>query len=241
MNEEKFDLELKKLNIVLSQSQKNQLRQFYKLLVKWNEVMNLTGITDKNEVYLKHFYDSLTLVKAYDLNQNVNLCDVGSGAGFPGIVLKIVFPNLTITLVDSLKKRVNYLNEVIKLLELTNIEAIHSRMEDFSKERVEQFDIITARAVANTKLLTEISIKSLKVGGKLIFMKGNIDHEIKNIDNLLNMLGCRLIDTIQFKLPVEHSQRSLVIIEKNKATPKQFPRRIEQIKKIHCKIKDDII
>ena len=231
MNKEEFIEELKKLNISINDKQQEQLEKYYKLLIEWNEKINLTSITEKEEVYLKHFYDSLTLIKAYDLTQEISLCDVGSGAGFPGIVLKIVFPNLNITLVDSLNKRVNYLNEVIKKLELNNIKAIHMRMEDFSKENEEKYDIITARAVANTKILTEISIRSLKINGLLIFMKANLEQEIKDLNTYLKQYGCELIDIIKFLLPIENSTRSLVVIKKKEKTNKKYPRRIDQIKK----------
>lgn len=235
MNKELFEQEIKKLNISLTQEQKKQLDTFYKLLIEWNKKMNLTGITEENQVYLKHFYDSLTLIKATDLTKSIKLCDVGSGAGFPGIILKIVFPNLDITLIDSLQKRINYLNEVINQLGLTNIKAIHYRMEDFSKENEEEFDVITARAVANTKLLTEISIKALKTKGQMIFMKAKIDDELIDIDNLFNNLGCSIQNKIEFNLPIENSTRTLIVITKNKTTPNKYPRRIDQIKKIHCK------
>lgn len=241
MNKELFEQELKRLNINLTPIQKDQLDKFYKLLIEWNKKINLTGITEENQVYLKHFYDSLTLIKAVDLTKPIKLCDVGSGAGFPGIVLKIVFPNLDITLIDSLQKRINYLDEVIKIIGLTSIKAIHCRMEDFSKENEEQFDIITARAVANTKLLTEISIKALKINGKLIFMKANLNDELDNINTLFNDLGCKLENKIEFKLPIENSKRSLLIIKKTKQTPRKYPRRIDQIKKIHCKNNNDNI
>lgn len=231
MNKEEFIKELEKININITDKQLNQLERFYQLLIEWNEKINLTSITKKEEVYLKHFYDSLTLVKAVDLTQKLTLCDVGSGAGFPGIVLKIVFPNLNITLVDSLNKRVKYLNEIIKELDLNNIEAIHMRMEDFSKTNEEKYDIITARAVANTKILTEISIKSLKIGGYLIFMKANVEEELTNIHSYLKSYGCSFIDTIKFVLPKEKSTRTLVIIKKIEKTNKKYPRRIDQIKK----------
>lgn len=231
MNKETFEKELQKLNINLTAKQLEELDTFYKLLIEWNKKINLTGITEEEQVYLKHFYDSLTLIKAIDLTEPITLCDVGSGAGFPGIVLKIVFPNLNITLVDSLQKRINYLNEVIEKLQLTNIKAIHCRMEDYSKVNKEQFDVITARAVANTKLLTEISINALKVGGYLVFMKGNVHNELDDIARLLNELGCKLENVIEFNLPIENSKRSLVMLRKTKSTPKKYPRRIDQIKK----------
>lgn len=241
MDKEKFKQELNYLNIQITNEQMEKLDTFYHMLVEWNQKINLTKIVQEDQVYLKHFYDSLTLVKAVNLNNDINLCDVGSGAGFPGIVLKIIFPKLNITLIDSLQKRVNYLNEVIKRLNLTNIEAIHCRMEDYCKKNEEKFDIITARAVSNTKLLTEISIKALKIDGKLVFMKGNINDELKDITNLFNQLGCKLDKIIEFKLPIEDSNRALLVIRKTKPTPQKYPRRIDQIKKMHCKNKNDII
>ena len=145
MTKDQFIAALKELNITLSTEQQQKLDQFYHLLVEWNKKINLTRITSEEDVYLKHFYDSLTIVKVVDLNKVHTLCDVGTGAGFPGIVLKIVFPHLKITLIDSLQKRVNYLNSIIKDLSLNEIEAIHSRGEDYH----EKFDVVTARAVAN--------------------------------------------------------------------------------------------
>ncbi len=149
MTQSNFIEELKKINIDLTEDQLNKLEKYYEMLIEYNKVMNLTGITEKSEVYLKHFYDSLTLNKIIDLTKVNTLCDLGSGAGFPGIVLKIVFPNLKITLIDSLQKRVNYLNKIIKDLELTNIIAIHTRGDDYK----ESCDVVTSRAVANIEKL----------------------------------------------------------------------------------------
>ena len=144
MNIEIFKEEVEKLGILLTDEQLNQLALFYQLLLSWNEKMNLTRITNQEEVYLKHFYDSLTIYKEVKLETIATLCDVGSGAGFPGIVLKIAFPNLNITLIDSLQKRVNYLNEVIKELKLTNIRAIHTRCEDYARVYREKYEVVTA-------------------------------------------------------------------------------------------------
>lgn len=211
MTKEEFLLELKKLGITLTTYQQEQLEKFYHLLISWNEKINLTRITSENEVYLKHFYDSLTITKVIDLNKVSTLCDVGTGAGFPGIVLKIVYPNLKITLVDALQKRVNYLNEIIKELDLSNIVAIHSRGEDLK----EKYDVVTARAVANiTKLLT-YTMHLVKEDGVFIAMKGNITEELtldvkKDISKKYNIEKVE-----EFYLPYENSQRSLVVI-KNK-------------------------
>ena len=173
MTKEEFLLELEKLGITLTSYQQEQLKKFYHLLISWNEKINLTRITSENEVYLKHFYDSLTITKVIDLNKVNTLCDVGTGAGFPGIVLKIVYPNLKITLVDALQKRVNYLNEIIKELDLSDIVAIHSRGEDLK----EKYDIVTARAVANITKLLNYTMHLVEENGVFIAMKGNISPE----------------------------------------------------------------
>ena len=230
MNKEEFILEVNKLGINLDEGKLNKLDKFYNLLIEWNEKINLTTITNKEDVYLKHFYDSLTLYKDVDLNKNIKLCDVGSGAGFPGIVLKIIFPNLEIVLVDSLNKRVNYLNEIIKELDLDKIYAVHSRMEDFSKEHNEEFDIITARAVANVKVLSEISVRALKINGRLVFMKANIDEEISKIDNMMKELKLNDMKINKFTLPKENSNRCLLSFNKYDKTPNKYPRNIDKIK-----------
>ncbi|MDD6757505.1 MAG: 16S rRNA (guanine(527)-N(7))-methyltransferase RsmG [bacterium] len=210
MTEQEFIDSIKELGIEPTDKQLYQLSKFYELLIEWNQKINLTRITDKKEVYLKHFYDSLTISKELDLNKINTLCDVGTGAGFPGIVLKIFYPNLKITLIDSLLKRVKYLNEIIKELNLKEIKAIHTRAEDYK----ETFDIVTARAVANIEKLLTYTMHLVKKDGKLIAMKGNIDEEItedvrKRIDKKY-----KLIKINKFYLPKEESHRSLVIIGK---------------------------
>lgn len=210
MNREKFINELEKLGINLTESQEKKLEQFYALLLEWNEKINLTRITDKEEVYLKHFYDSLTLSKVVNLNNINTLCDVGTGAGFPGIVLKIVYPNLNITLIDSLRKRVNYLNEIIKELELDNIEAIHTRGEYYNKE----FDLVTSRAVANIEKLVKYTMHLVKKDGMFIAMKGDIEKELtKEVKNKLSK-KYKIVGIEKFSLPIENSQRSLVIMSR---------------------------
>lgn len=231
MNKEEFILEIEKLGIVVDDIKLSKLEQFYSLLIDWNNKINLTTIVERNDVYLKHFYDSLTLFKEVDLNSSISLCDVGSGAGFPGIVLKIFFPNLKITLIDSLNKRVNYLNEIIKKLKLDNIVALHFRMEDFSKLHEEEFDVITARAVSNLNILTEISVKALKINGKLIFMKANCEEELSNLSNIYDKLGLKLLSVNKFVLPKEGSNRTLVSIEKVRKTTNKYPRTIDKIKR----------
>lgn len=231
MIREEFILKVKELGIELDENKLNKLEKFYEILIRENEVMNLTRITEKEEVYLKHFYDSLTLVKVIDLNKDLTLCDVGTGAGFPGIVLKIVFPNLKVTLIDALQKRVNYLNRIVEELELKDIIAYHKRSEDFAKENREMFDIVTARAVANLKVLAELTIPLVKVGGFFIAMKGNLEEELKEAENIIPILGGKLEKIEKFYLPKEESIRTLVKVHKQKETPKKYPRSIDKIKK----------
>ncbi len=212
MNKEQFIAELKKIDIDITEEQLKKLDRFYNLLIEWNKKINLTRITEENEVYLKHFYDSLTITKVIDLNRIESLCDVGTGAGFPGIVLKIMYPNLKITLIDALQKRVNYLNEIIKDLKLENISAIHIRGEDLK----EKYDIVTARAVANIEKLLKYTMHLLNKNGKLIAMKGNIEEEITS-EVKSRIENKYIIEKIeQFNLPIEKSSRSLVVITNKK-------------------------
>lgn len=231
MNLEIFKKEINELGINLTEEQLQKLETFYKLLISWNEKMNLTRITEKEEVYLKHFYDSLTLSKVIDLNEDLTLCDVGSGAGFPGIVLKIAFPNLKITLIDSLQKRVNYLNEIIKELNLSDIEAIHTRAEDYARNHREEFDIVTARAVANLKILSELCIPMVKKQGYFIAMKANVEEEIEESKDILKKLESKIEKIEAFYLPIENSIRNIVKIKKYKITNLIYPRKIDKIKK----------
>ena len=231
MNKDEFVKEISKLGIVVDDNKINLLDRYYHLLIEWNEKINLTAIVDEEEVYLKHFYDSLTLIKEIDLSQDISLCDVGSGAGFPGIVIKIFFPNIRIKLIDSLQKRVNYLNEIIKNLELNNISCEHCRMEDYSRLHEEEFDYITARAVANLNIISEISVRALKINGHMVFMKGNCDEELDKFLKSINKLGLVLESNNKFKLPKEDSNRTLINLKKVKKTNDKYPRRVDIIKK----------
>ena len=230
MNKDRFIEEVEALGIEVTDKKLQQLEKYYQLLIEYNKVMNLTGITEKEDVYLKHFYDSLTISKIIDLKKQDNLCDLGSGAGFPGIVIKIFYPDLNIVLVDSLNKRINFLNIVIEQLDLKNIEAIHIRIEEYAKNNKEKFDVVTARAVAPLNILLELGINLIKVGKYFIAMKGNIENE-PNYNNALKQLNCSLGNIIKFKLPIEESNRSLIKIEKKKSTLKLFPRKYNDIKK----------
>ena len=210
MNKEEFEKELLKLGIVLNEKQKSQLEEFYNILIEENKKINLTRILEKEDVYLKHFYDSLTIVKVVDFSKINTLCDVGSGAGFPGIVLKIVFPNLKVVLIDSLQKRVNYLNRTIESLGLENIKAIHTRSEDYK----ETFDLVVARAVARLDKL--INWCSHLIGKNQLFvaMKANVDDELVGIDKTLTKNNCLVENIEKFNLPKENSNRALVLIRK---------------------------
>ncbi len=230
MNIKGFIEETKKLGIELTDAQLQKLEKFYELLIFWNEKINLTRITKKEDVYLKHFYDSLTLYKVINLNDDFTLCDVGSGAGFPGIVLKIVFPNLKVTLIDSLQKRVNYLNEIIQELDLFNIEAIHTRAEDYARNNREKFDIVTARAVANLKILSELCLPMVKEKGYFIALKANIEEELENSKEMIKKLNSSIEKIETFNLPIEHSLRNLVKIKKERKTNPIYPRRMDKIK-----------
>lgn len=209
MNKEEFVEECKKININITNEQLTKLEKFYHLMIEWNKKINLTRITEEKEVYLKHFYDSLTLNKVIDLKNIKTLCDIGTGAGFPGIVLKIIFPNIKITLIDSLQKRVNYLNEIIKELELDNIEAIHTRGENYQGE----FEVVTSRAVANIEKLVNYTMHLVSKNGVFIAMKGNLESELNQ--QVRKKIERKYIIKKQeeFILPKEGSRRTLLILK----------------------------
>ena len=229
MNKELFLEELKKLGILLTPKQEKDLDTYYKLLISYNNNVNLTAITKEEDVYLKHFYDSLTLFKGIDLKENLKICDLGTGAGFPGLVLKIVFPNLSITLVDSLEKRIKFLDLVIKELELKNIKTVHSRIEEFKE--IEAFDVVVSRAVAKINILLELGCNIPKVNGLFVFMKGNVLEELKSAKNALKVLNYSLEKIINFKLPIEESERNIVILKHTSPTSNKYPRQFSIIKK----------
>lgn len=231
MNKEDFLIEINKLGIELNDIQLQNLEKYYELLVEWNEKINLTSITNKEDVYLKHFYDSLTLIKAYNLKQNIKICDVGTGAGFPGLVLKICFPELDVTLVDSLEKRIKFLNEVIKELNLQNINTYHDRVEEFSKKHREEYDLVTSRAVARLNVLSEMCIPLVKVNGYFVPMKASIEEELEDSKNSIKILGGDLEEKIAFSLPIENSVRNLLKIKKINKTNIKYPRKFDKIKK----------
>lgn len=230
MNDKEFKEELSKLGIVLTSTQENQLEMYYNLLIEWNNKMNLTGITERNSVYLKHFYDCITLIKAIDLTKNLKIVDVGTGAGFPGLVLKIVFPNLDVVLVDALNKRINFLNHVIESLKLENIEAIHDRIENYAKNNLEVFDLVTCRAVAKLNIISELCLPLAKINGYFIPMKATIEDEISDT-KYLEVLKSKVESVITFNLPIENSVRNLIVIKKYGSIDKKYPRQYDKIKK----------
>lgn len=219
-------IQAKKIDVILDEEQIQKFYKYMELLLEWNEKINLTAIVEPRDVILKHFVDSLTICK--ELQKNKTLADIGTGAGFPGIPVKILRPDLDITLIDSLNKRVNFLTMVIEALKLEKIIALHGRIEDFGKNKKyrEKFDYVTSRAVANLSTLSEYMIPLVKIGGKCICMKGsNIDEELKNAEKAIKTLGGKIEKVDTFLLPDTDMGRNIILIKKEKATPNKYPRK----------------
>ena len=220
--------EMHKLGISLTEQQSEQLYEYYRLLVEWNSFMNLTGITEFSEVVQKHFVDSLSIVKVKNMNDVDNLIDVGTGAGFPGLPLKIVFPHLKVTLLDSLNKRIDFLNAVIEKTGLTGIETIHGRAEDFAKPGLKReiYDLCVSRAVANLATLSEYCLPYVKIGGEFIpYKSGEVAEELQNAKSAVFLLGGKVESCENFDLPGSDIHRSLVRIKKVGGCPKKYPRK----------------
>lgn len=230
MTEKEFINEVEKLNITLTNEQLKQLKYYLNNLIEYNQHTNLTAIKNEAEIYLKHFYDSLTLTKISNL-ENGKLLDVGTGAGFPGLVLAIVFPKLQVTLLDSNNKKITYLNQLITKLNLKNIELINQRAEIYTKNHQETFDFVTSRAVAQLRILVEINIPALKINGSFLVMKANINDEITNATSTIEKLKSQITNHLEFELPYQGGHRTLLEIKKLDSTPKEYPRNYEKIKK----------
>jgi 16S rRNA (guanine527-N7)-methyltransferase len=228
MKPEEFYTQLETFDIFLSQQQKEQFERYFELLVEWNEKINLTAITEKKEVFLKHFYDSIAPI-LYKLinNEAIKILDIGAGAGFPSLPMKIIFPELQVTIIDSLNKRINFLSLLANELGLDHITLLHGRAEDFGQDLTYrgQFDIVTARAVARLSVLSELTIPFLKKNGRLLSLKAaKFDEEFSDAKNAIAVLGSKFIEQIDYQLP-NGDERHIAIIEKKKETPKKYPRK----------------
>lgn len=228
MTKEEFYALLKEQGFDLSDQQKSQFDTYFKLLVEWNEKINLTAITDHDEVYLKHFYDSLApVLQGYITNSNLTLLDIGAGAGFPSLPMKILCPNLEVTIIDSLNKRINFLHLLAENLGLDKVHFFHGRAEDFGQDKAfrGQFDLVTARAVARMQVLSELTIPFLKVGGKLIALKASAaDTELEQAQNALKLLFSKVEESKDYQLP-NGDDRNLTLVSKKKETPNKYPRK----------------
>ncbi|WPK13035.1 16S rRNA (guanine(527)-N(7))-methyltransferase RsmG [Lysinibacillus louembei] len=228
MNEQQFIEALREKGIELTATQIAQFKKYFELLVEWNEKMNLTAITDLEGVYLKHFYDSISTSFYFDFTKVTTICDVGAGAGFPSLPIKICFPHLHITIVDSLNKRITFLNHLSEELGLENVAFVHARAEEFGQNAKyrEKFDVVTARAVARLSVLSELCVPIAKVGGQFVALKAAAGkQELAEAKKAVSTLGIELQEEFVFELPVEQSERTLYVFNKIKATPKKYPRK----------------
>ena len=224
-----FKEEVCKLGCLINEVKLGQLDKYYNLLIEWNSMINLTSITDEKDVYLKHFYDSLTVSKVIDLNDVSSVCDVGTGAGFPGVVLKIFYPHIKLTLIDSLGKRITFLKEVISELGLDEVQVLHARAEEYGKVNRCKFDLVLARAVSSFNVLLELSAPMMKMYKYFVSMRG-LDDTL-GAQAALNKLGLKIISKEKFKLPIENSDRTLILVQKIIETDDRYPRKFSDIKK----------
>lgn len=228
MKPEEFYTHLADLGFPLTDQQKEQYECYFEILMEWNEKINLTAITEKDEVYLKHFYDSIApILQGLIENQPIRLLDIGAGAGFPSLPMKIFFPELDVTIIDSLNKRINFLHLLAEELGLSGVHFYHGRAEDFAQDKAfrAQFDLVTARAVARMQVLSELTIPYLKVGGRLLALKAsNAPEELEEAKNALNLLFSKVEDNLQYELP-NGDPRYITVVEKKKETPNKYPRK----------------
>ena len=228
MKPEEFYAHLADLGYPLTDRQKEQYERYFELLVEWNEKINLTAITEKDDVYLKHFYDSIApILQGLIQNHPIRLLDIGAGAGFPSLPMKILFPELDVTIIDSLNKRINFLHLLAEELDLDGVHFYHGRAEDFAQDKAfrAQFDVVTARAVARMQVLSELTIPYLKVGGRLLALKAsNAPEELEEAKNALNLLFSKVEDNLQYELP-NGDPRYITVVEKKKETPNKYPRK----------------
>ncbi len=228
MKPEEFYTALEAANISLTDQQKQQFHRYFELLVEWNQKINLTAITDLEEVYLKHFYDSIApILQGHIKNEDIRLLDIGAGAGFPSLPMKIIYPNLDVTIIDSLNKRINFLNLLAEELGLDKVHFYHGRAEDFAQDKLfrAQFDVVTARAVARMQVLSELTIPYLKVNGRLIALKASsAGDELLEAKNALTLLFAKVLENVDYNLP-NGDPRNLTIVDKKKETPNKYPRK----------------
>lgn len=227
MSVEWLTKQLSTQGIELSEEQQRQFQTYYQMLVEWSEKINLTSITEEHEVYLKHFYDSIAPSFYTDLTKELTICDIGAGAGFPSIPLKIIYPNLKVTIVDSLNKRIKFLNQLAEALDLENVNFVHDRAETFGKGVYrESYDIVTARAVARLSVLSELCLPLVKKGGQFIALKSSKgEEELEEARFGLGILGGKVRETISYELPEEAGERQMILIDKRSQTPKKYPRK----------------
>lgn len=224
MTKEEFIKYSNELGIIITDEILNNLNIYKNLLIEWNKKFNLTNIIEEKDIYLKHFYDSLCLSKSYDLTQKINLLDFGSGAGFPGLVLAIVYNNLNVTLLEANGKKIVFLEAVKNELKLNNVTIINSRMEDYAQKNKEKFDIVTCRAVSNLGIILELSSSLVKINGLFLPLKSNIKEELVRYKKVIEEMSYTLTDTIVYNLPIEKSIRSIPIFKKIKPTNEKYPR-----------------
>lgn len=231
MNKEEFISELEKLNIAIDNDKLEKLNKYANFLIEYNKTTNLTAITNIKDIYLKHFYDSLTIIRAIDLSQNLDVIDIGTGAGFPGVVLSIVFPHLNMTLLDSNNKKTKFLKELVDILDLSNITIVNERSEDYARKHLDSYDLVTSRAVTTLPALVELCLPLVKTNGYFIPLKGDAKEEITLSSKIIEKLKGSITDIQEFNLPIENSKRTLITIKKIGSTPKGYPRNYASIKK----------